>query len=64
MAYTEINIKRFKKLSNIILDIKKLNICKACEIKVLRLFVLNSNTYNQLPYEYKNMLLEEVFKEN
>ena len=64
MAYTEINIKRFKKLSNIILDIKKLNICKACEIKVLRLLVLNSNTYNQLPYEYKNVLLEEVFKDN
>ncbi len=64
MAYTEINIKRFKKLSNIILDIKKLNLHKECEIKVLRLLVLNSNTYNQLPYEYKNMLLEKLFKDN
>ena len=64
MAYTEVNIKRFTKLSNIILDIKKLNICKACEIKVLKVLVLNSNTYNQLPYEYKNMLLEAIFKDN
>ena len=64
MAYTEINIKRFKKLSNIILDIKKLNLHKECEIKVLRSLVLNSNTYNQLPYEYKNMLLEAIFKDN